>query len=550
MWKWLLRTLIAIITIVALAFLLPNVYVTVPRRIPQIVLTEEDQNIFVGTINAFNATANTEPITVTMQVGLDAAVSRETDYAALISQKLEKAGITGLDIVAKANNAAADEAAPAEFLDLTISLPKRAFINDYERVARYAITSEGAQDVVFARHTLALDLSLVGIDSRLANFQLGSGIYSDISVIYDVGEPRSIATDAQLIWRRIQAAGFYDVRVRTITGTNESKLEFIFPRYYGEDNARQLTAVFTTKGSLQIWEHQDGAGSRDEVLSSLLGADYIPVPSDLSIADIASIRVESRSSLAPGTSVWRISFKESARARLVSNLQAAGYVDPTDPNSTQSADFKPLIISIDGNAGLYLGFQQDLDMLAIPMLISGREQTLRALSTYILDSEGVTAGYTNPIVSNLPPTAVASGDAYMIGAGLLSIVLAVVVRFGWLYGWRRAVRFMALFGYYLLVLLVALKLLATTLSIFAVLSVSLVVTFVVSSLWQFATRQTVDGLQRVSVNLVYLFVLTLALLFGLGQAGVYFEILSVTALSAIISLAYIQALVFIYNRDK
>lgn len=548
MWKWLLRILLVVSTLLAVGFLLPNIYVNAPRRLPEPVITEEDKNIFVGTILEIVPNTYPDPMVITAKVGIEGAISYEIDYADLISQKLEKVGVSGLAIVSTPSNEAGDETAPAEFLSINFSMPKSVFRNDYEKVIRYAITSEGAETITKRDFTLALDLSLFGVDSRLANFQLGSGIYPDIAVSYTIGETFSLNSDVQLIWRRIQAAGFYDVRVRTITNADENRLEFIFPQYYGQASAQQLANLFVTKGTLQMWEHQDGAGPRDEILSSIMGADYVPVPSDLSIADIASLRIEPRSSIATGTSVWRISFKEAARARLISNLQAAGYADPTDPNSTQSADFKPLIIAIDGYPAFYLGFQQDLDMLAIPALVAGDEQSLRAQATYFIDASGIQGSFTAPVVSNLP-TVVISGTSFMLVGGLLVTLLAVVIRFGWVYGWRRAVRFSAYIGYYLLATFVILKLLASTLSMFAVLSVGFVAVIAISALWQFAARRTVEALQRTSSLFAYIFVLSLGILFALGQAGQYFEILSLVGLTSIIALAYMQALVLIYNRD-
>lgn len=277
-----------------------------------------------------------------------------------------------------------------------------------------------------------IDFNILGLNSTLANFRRGSGLYPDIQVKFAGTFSQQTDVISQLFYsdlntfqNRALAAGLSDVKVESRTGADgKSEIIFNFPNNYGLDNAEGLSRIITQPGVIQFWV--DGGAnlaSSDQVTSFLLQQqfpDYKAKLASISVSDLVGISVEARSNLQTSTgdlvqaSVWRLTFSPTAQDRLTEVLSAS---------TTQ-----PPLLVIDGEPAFTLhAFTDSTDIIAIPLYTFDNRQ-LRTQSTYLTVAGRVFGQYEFTSRGEVLPVYTENSRVLLIAA-MLALGIAV---FGWI----------------------------------------------------------------------------------------------------------------------
>jgi len=310
-----------------------------------------------------------------------------------------------------------------------------------------------------------IDFKSISSGSPWGNFRKGSGLYpshqirfkADFSAEQADFKEEIFADDIALIRRRIEAAGLYDAELTSEKSNGEYEIVFTFPEYYSSVDIERVAQLFVQPGNIEIWEHDtnaDPSTTPHEFLNQYYPG-YIPrLASTVGVKDIANIAIETRAVL--NGPVWRVKFRDEAKAGLAEGMTAAGY-------STQTP--KPFIIAIDGSPVMVLlSIGSETDMLGRSFDILTDQTELKVMSTYLLGGVGVRTAYQIGAVTELNSAYGNEGKSITSIMIILSAVLIGV--FVWRrFGRRKFVAFTLALSAYILFSIGLLKLLAATLSI-------------------------------------------------------------------------------------
>lgn len=490
-----ITTILIFLTLLLGAFLLPNLRVEIPRDWTKTEATEQNQNLVKGEITSYEVSPAAGGNTVTATINLVGQYPTDADFQVLLQEKLR--GINAADVTVAASFPKNDKNEDDKTkLNVTLGFPRLNYQYDYDQVARYILTSANPNLVMRRNTDLALNFNLLGIDSILANFRKGDGIYPSTVLTYNANVDAVAAErDFDLISKRLENTKLTDVEVRLVVGETR-KIEFTFPDYYGQEFAKHLAGILTAPGVLSLKEHNAGAtdveNQKDQILSNYFG-DYVAVDSELKIGDVVNVQVESKASL--GTYVWRVTFNPSISTILEQALAAAHYPDPLTGAST--GELKPLTIFIDGQAGIVMNIRNGNELFGVPILYNGDSITMQALTGYFFDNIGVLGSWKLEDETSILPAEYLGKDGriFLAGTFILAFVALSVFAFSRL-RLKAAIRFMWIWGLWVLLSLSFFKLIAVPISInFLTVFICLFAVMAAWS-WEFAMLTENDYLLR------------------------------------------------------
>lgn len=379
-----------------------------------------------------------------------------------------------------------------------------------------------------------VDLSLLGINSTLANFQTGGSLYPNRQVRFEIdsaGESTDPAElelqgrDITLIRNRMQLAGLTDVRLAQEISTGVRSLLFTFPNNYSETDAQMISSLLISPGTIAIWRDAGVDGEADPNINSYLleqiAADYRPILAGVTSTDIENISVETRSNLqsASGsliqTPVWRLRFREGVVSELNSLFEATQSSQPIYLAVDGEPTFILLAVPTVDSAGNLVAYTSG-ELLAVPLLTDDILQ-LKLQATYLTAGNGFSNSFTyigTYAEQNIYAT---EGQSRLAIAIIVSFVLVVLWSI-WKLGREKGVEFGILWGHFLVVGLAILKLGGAAISLGLILSIvfmSALVSMFIYQLVQLDGKQLIER-RRIYRNFAVFMFFVSWLVFNLG----------------------------------
>lgn len=409
-----------------------------------------------------------------------------------------------------------------------------------------------------------IDLSVIGVDSRLGNFTRGNGLYPDTLLVYTADltsitperQADIFARDTQIIKSRMVNTSLQDIELYSEQVNNRFQLVFTFPNNYTEATAREIADILVSRGVVDIWEHSDD-GAQEGLDTGLLsfiydqseGNGYNPVVSTLKYSDISSAWVEARVNY--NGPVLRLRFKPSVQA-VVEQVILDSNLLTSNP--------KPPVLVFDGIAEMFIidpvaiananivststiEPEQNLDLLASPILGEDnftKMQIYAGLINALQAGEGVLNGSYSHNITQVGNVVYAPEGRTVVAVmfviiGVL-VFLSVIIRHSWYKAWALSI---SVFGYGILSVGL-LKLISADISISMLIAFTLGLLLAYVIVWSALDDEKVVGvvLRHTRIMSAYLFILT-GLLFnmniGWGAIHSLFGNLAVLSVSLMIS---------------
>lgn len=403
-----------------------------------------------------------------------------------------------------------------------------------------------------------LDLSVLGINSSLANFHLGTDLYPQKQVAIlaaypnqDVVNQRVVfSSDAQLINQRLDAAGIKDVRVITQITDGSYSIVLEFPSTYSDASARSIASIVATKGIVEFWSH-NLTGEENPATTPINSAflaqiapDYKPMIASISVSDLSGVAVESRSNLNLGGqlgsgTVWRLRFRDEAADRVNQTIFLAGNETP----ALLAVDGEPMFI-VQGIAG-------SNEALGVPILLNDGLE-LRLMSTFLTVAGTVNGTFQPGDVATRPAVYGPEGKT-VVAVSVLAMVLIVALAFVSKFKFRASMAPIWAFGFTLLLGVGLLKLGAATLSVVLILSTMiwvLITKYIVADVYTSENQE--EKLKQYRNMSLWVFVVLLVL----ANSGYLFNVLqefvlvnAMFAFSVLVCSVFFYKFILLENRD-